>query len=45
MIAYIIRRIVQSIIVVLGVTIIVFVIVHLLPGEPALCWGRGSAPR
>jgi peptide/nickel transport system permease protein len=32
---YILRRIVHSVVVVIGVTIIVFVIVHLLPGGPA----------
>src|SRR5580692_4603891 len=35
MIPYIARRIVQAIFVVLGVTIIVFIILHLLPGGPA----------
>ena len=44
MIAYIIRRIVQSIIVVLGVTIIVFVIVHLLPGGPRALLGPRVSP-
>jgi peptide/nickel transport system permease protein len=43
-IAYIIRRIVQSIIVVLGVTIIVFVIVHLLPGGPRALLGPRVSP-
>jgi peptide/nickel transport system permease protein len=33
--AYLIRRAVQSVIVVLGVTIIVFIIIHALPGGPA----------
>lgn len=32
---YILRRIVHSVVVVIGVTIIVFIIVHLLPGGPA----------
>jgi peptide/nickel transport system permease protein len=32
---YIARRLVQSVFVLLGVTIIVFVIIHLLPGSPA----------
>lgn len=35
MIAYISRRLAQSVAVVFGVTIIVFVLVHLLPGGPA----------
>jgi peptide/nickel transport system permease protein len=35
MIPYIARRIIQAIFVVLGVTIIVFIILHLLPGGPA----------
>ncbi len=35
MTGYILRRIVHSVVVVIGVTIIVFVIVHLLPGGPA----------
>lgn len=33
--AYIIRRLLQALIVVVGVTIIVFVLIHLLPGGPA----------
>jgi peptide/nickel transport system permease protein len=32
---YIVRRLIQSVIVVIGVTIIVFIILHLLPGGPA----------
>lgn len=35
MTAYIFRRLVQAIFVVLGVTIIVFIILHMLPGGPA----------
>lgn len=35
MTSYIIRRVIQSLFVVLGVTIVVFVIIHLLPGGPA----------
>ena len=35
MIPYIARRLVQAVFVVLGVTIIVFIILHLLPGGPA----------
>jgi peptide/nickel transport system permease protein len=35
MIPYVIRRLVQSVIVLFGVTIIVFIILHLLPGGPA----------
>lgn len=35
MTGYILRRLAQSLVVVVGVTIIVFVIVHLLPGGPA----------
>lgn len=33
--AYILRRLLQALIVVIGVTIIVFVLIHLLPGGPA----------
>lgn len=44
MIAYIVRRIVQSIIVVFGVTIIVFVIIHLLPGGPRALLGPRVSP-
>lgn len=32
---YIVRRLIQSVIVIIGVTIIVFIILHLLPGGPA----------
>lgn len=35
MIAYVIRRLLQALVVVFGVTIIVFIILHLLPGGPA----------
>jgi peptide/nickel transport system permease protein len=35
MTAYILRRLVQSVIVIIGVTIIVFILIHLLPGGPA----------
>ena len=42
MIAYMLRRLAQSLIVIFGVTVIVFVIVHLLPGGPRPCWGRGQ---
>ncbi len=35
MVAYIIRRLIQAVVVVIGVTIIVFLLVHLLPGGPA----------
>ncbi|HEY7145513.1 MAG TPA: ABC transporter permease [Streptosporangiaceae bacterium] len=35
MTAYLVRRIIQSIVVVFGVTIIVFIILHALPGGPA----------
>ncbi len=35
MIAYIIRRLIQAVVVVIGVTMIVFLLVHLLPGGPA----------
>lgn len=35
MIVFLIRRLVQSLVVVVGVTIIVFILVHLLPGGPA----------
>jgi peptide/nickel transport system permease protein len=35
MISYIVRRLVQSLFVMIGVTIIVFIILHLLPGGPA----------
>ena len=44
MIAYIVRRIVQAIIVVFGVTIIVFVIIHLLPGGPRALLGPRVSP-
>jgi peptide/nickel transport system permease protein len=43
-IAYIVRRIAQSIIVVFGVTVIVFVIVHLLPGGPRALLGPRVSP-
>jgi peptide/nickel transport system permease protein len=45
MTGYILRRIGQSVVVVIGVTIIVFIIVHLLPGGPAraLLGARASA--
>jgi peptide/nickel transport system permease protein len=45
MTGYIVRRLAQSVVVVIGVTIIVFVIVHLLPGGPAraLLGARASA--
>jgi peptide/nickel transport system permease protein len=43
-IAYIVRRIVQSVIVVFGVTIIVFVIVHLLPGGARALLGPRVSP-
>jgi peptide/nickel transport system permease protein len=35
MTGYILRRLVQSVIVIIGVTIIVFILIHLLPGGPA----------
>jgi len=35
MIGFIIRRIIQSIVVVFGVTLIVFLLIHMLPGGPA----------
>ncbi len=35
MIAFIIRRIAQSVLVVIGITIIVFILIHFLPGGPA----------
>lgn len=35
MAAYVVRRIVQALVVVVGVTILVFIIIHLLPGGPA----------
>jgi peptide/nickel transport system permease protein len=35
MISYIVRRLIQSLVVMIGVTIIVFIILHLLPGGPA----------
>jgi peptide/nickel transport system permease protein len=45
MTGYILRRLGQSVVVVIGVTIIVFIIVHLLPGGPAraLLGARASA--
>ena len=44
MTAYIIRRLAQSVVVVFGVTLVVFIIIHLLPGGPAgaLLGGRAS---
>jgi peptide/nickel transport system permease protein len=42
--AYIVRRIVQAIVVVFGVTIIVFVIIHLLPGGPRALLGPRVSP-
>jgi len=35
MTAYLVRRLAQSVVIVIGVTVIVFVIIHLLPGGPA----------
>ena len=35
MLAYIVRRLIQAIVVVIGVTLIVFLLIHLLPGGPA----------
>ena len=47
MTAYIIRRLIQSVFVLLGVTIVVFIIIHLLPGGLArdLLGPRASAPQ
>ena len=41
MTAYIVRRIGQSVVVLFGVTLIVFLIVHLLPGGPSPSPARG----
>jgi peptide/nickel transport system permease protein len=35
MLAYIVRRLIQAVVVVIGVTLIVFLLIHLLPGGPA----------
>jgi peptide/nickel transport system permease protein len=35
MLAYIVRRLIQALIVVIGVTLVVFLLIHLLPGGPA----------
>lgn len=35
MIAYVVRRLIQAVVVVIGVTIVVFVLIHFLPGGPA----------
>lgn len=35
MLAYVVRRLLQAIVVVIGVTLIVFLLIHLLPGGPA----------
>ena len=43
-IAYIVRRLAQSVIVIFGVTVIVFVIVHLLPGGPRALLGPRVSP-
>jgi peptide/nickel transport system permease protein len=47
MTAYVIRRLIQSVFVLLGVTIVVFIIIHLLPGGLArdLLGPRASAPQ
>jgi peptide/nickel transport system permease protein len=47
MTAYVIRRLIQSVFVMLGVTIVVFIIIHLLPGGLArdLLGPRASAPQ
>ncbi len=45
MTAYLIRRLAQSVVIVLGVTIIVFVVIHLLPGGPRALLGPRATPR
>jgi peptide/nickel transport system permease protein len=45
MIAYIIRRLIQAAVVVFGVTIIVFVLIHLLPGGPRALLGPRASPQ
>jgi peptide/nickel transport system permease protein len=44
MTGYIIRRILQAVVVVLGVSIVVFVIIHLLPGGPRAMLGPKTTP-
>jgi peptide/nickel transport system permease protein len=45
MTAFLVRRLAQSVIIVLGVTIIVFVVIHLLPGGPRALLGPRATPR
>jgi peptide/nickel transport system permease protein len=45
MIAYIIRRLIQAVLVIFGVTVIVFVLIHLLPGGPRALLGGKASPQ
>jgi peptide/nickel transport system permease protein len=45
MTAFLMRRLAQSVVIVLGVTIIVFVVIHLLPGGPRALLGPRATPR
>ena len=44
MMKFIVRRIIQTIPVVFGVTILVFSLMHLIPGDPAQVIAGESAP-
>lgn len=45
MLAFVIRRLLQTIPVLIGVTIVVFFIIHLIPGDPAMMLaGEGASP-
>jgi peptide/nickel transport system permease protein len=43
--AYVIRRLVQAVVVIFGVTIIVFIVVHLLPGGSRALLGAKATPQ
>jgi peptide/nickel transport system permease protein len=45
MTAFLIRRLAQAVVIVLGVTIIVFIVIHLLPGGPRALLGPRATPR
>src|SRR5699024_360421 len=45
MFTYIVRRLVQTIPVLIGVTIIVFSLMHFIPGDPAVIMAGESAPK
>lgn len=45
MIAYIVRRLIQALVVLIGVTLIVFLLIHLLPGGPARAILGGRATK